>query len=575
MAPPPILFFDADAQHAQEAKQACVSSGYSFEHVMEASDLLARREVPALIVLCIDPTPAGWALCGKVKKSKMLKTVPLVVTSAEAREQDFDAHRKFQAHADAYMRKPYHMEKLLEVVRGLVGGGAEVGAEISIEGEELIVDVEDKEEGLAGAEEDVVVSVEERADEGERVEREVTAVTARPASRPPLPPPPPTGVATAASEAADGSLQAAGAEAMAVVEEPVTLAVSGQTDGEIVRLREECERLRGELEEARQHKLAASPAFARDREILGLREIINKKEKDNLDLRDALDSKDRHVLDQKDKVRELERARRDLDEKLLELEKEAVNSREKVEALTQDKERGLEREKGIKVRLEEAQKKLALAHGEIDELKQKHAAEVEALKGQAARAHADEKEALLALHAADKAELEQRQAAALEALAAEQRTLVTELERRLTAREAEQRALDEQLLAEQAAHTESRRQAEEKRAEAASRAEAALGEAMRQAAEDAARWKSDLAARDVGLEKLGRELEDESRRRALLEEAKQALEEQAEKMQHSLEQQQQVMGRATKAVAIALTLLDSVKPEGEPRAGSGEANGAA
>ena len=66
--------------------------------------------------------------------------------------------------------------------------------------------------------------------------------------------------------------------------------------------------------------------FSRDRELLNLREVINKKEKEILDLKDDLDSKERQILDHKDKVRELERKVRDMDEKLLGIEREIVSA---------------------------------------------------------------------------------------------------------------------------------------------------------------------------------------------------------------------------------------------------------
>ena len=89
-------------------------------------------------------------------------------------------------------------------------------------------------------------------------------------------------------------------------------------------------------------------------DLLGLREAINRKEKDILDLRDAVDAKDRLILDHKDRMREHERARRDLEEKMITFEKNLMHANEKVMALSQDKEKGIERERGLKVRLEDA-----------------------------------------------------------------------------------------------------------------------------------------------------------------------------------------------------------------------------
>ena len=88
---------------------------------------------------------------------------------------------------------------------------------------------------------------------------------------------------------------------------------NSELEARIHSLENERQTLRKEIEEARE-RFTQSATFSKEREFLGLREIINKKEKDILDLRDALDAKERQILDHKDKIRELDRARRDLEE---------------------------------------------------------------------------------------------------------------------------------------------------------------------------------------------------------------------------------------------------------------------
>lgn len=173
------------------------------------------------------------------------------------------------------------------------------------------------------------------------------------------------------------------------------------------RLRDEVERLQtaasnwsseraklhSEIDEA---KIAAAAAAARpsgspasgglmqSRELITLKEIINKKDKEILDLRDALDAKDRQVLDARDKAREQERQRRELDEKLLEVERESLGFQEKIEALMQDKDVWHEREKGLKGRLEDAQRKLARLDEDLQSTRKR--LETEAARGEAALA---------------------------------------------------------------------------------------------------------------------------------------------------------------------------------------------
>jgi CheY-like chemotaxis protein len=120
--------------------------------------------------------------------------------------------------------------------------------------------------------------------------------------------------------------------------------------------------LRGHLQSQPLHK---------EKDLLGLRETINRKEKDILDLRDSLDAKDRQILDHKDRMREHERARRDLEEKMLTFEKNLMHANEKAMALSQDKEKGIERERGLKVRLEDAHAEIGKTHDELDLVKKR------------------------------------------------------------------------------------------------------------------------------------------------------------------------------------------------------------
>ena len=173
------------------------------------------------------------------------------------------------------------------------------------------------------------------------------------------------------------------------------------------RLRDEVERLQGAAHswnheraklqsEIDDTKIAAAAAAARptgspasgglmqSRELITLKEIINKKDKEILDLRDALDAKDRQVLDSRDRAREQERQRRELDEKLLDAERESLGYQEKIEALLQDKEVWHEREKGIKGRLEDAQRKLARLDEDLQTTRKR--LDTEAARGEAALA---------------------------------------------------------------------------------------------------------------------------------------------------------------------------------------------
>jgi DNA-binding response OmpR family regulator len=172
-----------------------------------------------------------------------------------------------------------------------------------------------------------------------------------------------------------------------------------ELEARIHSLENERQTLRKEIEEARE-RFTQSSTFSKEREFLGLREIINKKEKDILDLRDGLDAKERQILDHKDKIRELERARRDLEESTLGFERSLVAANEKVAELGQDREKSVEREKGLKARLDDAHVELRKSHDEIDAIKKRAAqdelrarSEADRLRGEMETRLAEQEEA--------------------------------------------------------------------------------------------------------------------------------------------------------------------------------------
>ena len=163
---------------------------------------------------------------------------------------------------------------------------------------------------------------------------------------------------------------------------------NSELEARIHSLENERQTLRKEIEEARE-RFTQSATFSKEREFLGLREIINKKEKDILDLRDALDAKDRQILDHKDRIRELDRARRDLDESSLGFERNLVAANERVAELNQDREKSVEREKVLKTRLDDAHQELRKTREEIDALKKRMAQEEARARAENERLRAD------------------------------------------------------------------------------------------------------------------------------------------------------------------------------------------
>src|SRR6185312_11316546 len=96
--------------------------GFRVEAAVDSNELMQLKDdLPALIVLCIDPKRTGWAVCNRLRKSATLKTTPLIITSAEATEKDFEDHKKLRTRAEEYLHKPFGVEALLEKVASLIG----------------------------------------------------------------------------------------------------------------------------------------------------------------------------------------------------------------------------------------------------------------------------------------------------------------------------------------------------------------------------------------------------------------------------------------------------------------------
>ncbi len=129
---------------------------------------VAKQEPPDLILLCVElPKMSGYSVCNKLKKDKKLKSVPLVVMSAEATEETFEQHKKLKTRADEYIIKPFTVEQIVEKVTGLaklpklaaedeeyITIGDDEAINIDESDEHLIAEMPDLEDGSVDLEDD-------------------------------------------------------------------------------------------------------------------------------------------------------------------------------------------------------------------------------------------------------------------------------------------------------------------------------------------------------------------------------------------------------------------------------------
>src|SRR4051812_22473411 len=134
---------------------------------------LAREETPDLIVLCVEAQPTnGYMLCTRLKKDEQLKSIPIILTSANATPDAFEKHKKLKTRAEDYLIKPFEPKTVVEKAAGLVGLSGGKGA-----AEEEIVSMEDESIGLG----DLVQADDEPISLSEEDVREAHAALEEPA----------------------------------------------------------------------------------------------------------------------------------------------------------------------------------------------------------------------------------------------------------------------------------------------------------------------------------------------------------------------------------------------------------
>ncbi|HKU37926.1 MAG TPA: response regulator [Polyangiales bacterium] len=411
-----ILVFENDATFAQEVKSSFERLGASVQVAADGpSGLeLAAGNRPDLILLTIElPGMNGFLVCKKIKKTSELENVPLVILSSEVDEETFEQHKKLRTRADEYIRKPIAFADLFERVKPLVhlnGNGAAALVEQVAEHDDAIALAEDDELIVLGDEE--AADVDAQADTGLTASPEVAAVeSVAPPPRSERPPAPATfAVAQPSFAAASAFVPDRHQQTAPVAAPPVFTpapapspsssssnfaAVSGANTLELERLRRELqasdERLQQaekRLASAEQRATAADKALdaakrtggVSSRELLDMREQLNRKERELLDLRDQVTQRDKQLIEASERGLGVERDLQDARDKNVELQRELEKKLEVVNALTADKDASKKRLDDAKARSERAEAKQKELGAELDEIKSRHAGELEKLR---------------------------------------------------------------------------------------------------------------------------------------------------------------------------------------------------
>ncbi len=309
---------------------------------------LAHINIPSAIVLCVElPKMSGYSVCTKLKKDAALKSVPLIMTSADATQEMFDHHKRLKTRAEEYLKKPFTTDDLVHIL------GNYLEFEPPAPAEELpVVPVMD--------EPDEDVADQTYAGAGEPPPEDFAAIdNALDALSDEVEPP----SFDLSEQAALRAEPSSGEDAM------TTVAPVAMQDEHIVQalnaLKADLEKerqARSEAEEARDTALANEKAAlaqakaasssqppsggtaASGRDLLALKRELNAKNRDILDLKEKLNAKEKDILVREEREMELEGQIVEAEEQREVLERNQAELEERTrnaESQTQETERSM------------------------------------------------------------------------------------------------------------------------------------------------------------------------------------------------------------------------------------------
>ncbi len=359
----------------------------------------------------------------------------------------------------------------------------------------------------------------------------------------------------------------------------------------IQELERENEELRAEVARLQKASGEGGSPFSREREFLELREVINKKEREVLNLQDELGQRERDVLEAKDKLRKHERERADIDAKVLELEQRLLQANEQTSTVEQELA-------GERQRAERFEAELSEARGEIASQKQEHARALEAQRAELDSERQAAVDEVKAQRDRELAEAEDKRKRELEAAASDKKAAIEALESEhreaLDKRDRDHRAELEAAEERHAGHIarlerESKEALEEAEARREKELERAAGERSeaeatlkRQFGEERDELLAQIESEQGKVERLENELASAHETRQArdatigklqgeisgLEEQIRGLQEQVLKAHQRIEADEDVVARARKAMAVAVSILDDA-PGPDSRDGTG------
>ena len=119
---PRILLVDDEPSIVKMVGKRLEVEGFDVLIAMDGQDGLAKAQAehPDLVILDLMlPKLNGYEVCTMLKQDARYQKMPIILFTAKAQEKD--EKLGMECGADAYVRKPFRAQELLERIRALLG----------------------------------------------------------------------------------------------------------------------------------------------------------------------------------------------------------------------------------------------------------------------------------------------------------------------------------------------------------------------------------------------------------------------------------------------------------------------
>ena len=127
---PRILLVDDEPSIVKMVGKRLEVEGFDVLVAVDGQDALTKAQTghPDLIILDLMlPKLNGYEVCTMLKQDTRHQKIPIVLFTAKAQEKD--EKLGMECGANAYVRKPFRAQELLETIRGLLPGAPAASAE--------------------------------------------------------------------------------------------------------------------------------------------------------------------------------------------------------------------------------------------------------------------------------------------------------------------------------------------------------------------------------------------------------------------------------------------------------------